>query len=127
MNKSNEEESTPQASESIFTDVIAGMQTILAIVEYNTITDNELAMIAALVSIGVATLFFGAAVWSTRQPFSAFVAALSIYVVFNVASMVLSEGKISGFYILKILVVIALVRAITSAKEISKINESMGT
>jgi Flp pilus assembly protein TadB len=71
-------------------------------------------------------LFFIMALWSRSQPFAAFTTALVLYVVINVSSMALNPSGVSGFFLLKILVVIALVRAITSAREITKLKESIG-
>lgn len=106
--------------------VIAALQTIIGIVEYNTINEQELATIAGLIDVGIAFSFFALALWSRHQPFAAFTTALVIYVTINLASMVLNPSGISAFFLVKIFVVIALVKAINSAREISRVKESMG-
>lgn len=106
--------------------VIAAIQTAIGIFEYSTIDNKDLAMIAGLIDIGIAFVFFTLALWSRKQPFAAFTTALVLYVIINITLMVLNPSNISGFYIIKILVVIALVKAINSANEIRKVKESMG-
>lgn len=106
--------------------VIAGIQTISAIVEYSTIDDKQVASIAGLIDICVAALFFGLALWSKKQPVAAFIIALVIYVAFGIGMLILNPSNLSVFYIIKVLVVIALVKAINSANTIKKLKESMG-
>lgn len=106
--------------------VIAGIQAAIGVYEYVTTEDKNIALIAGGIDFGIAMLFVLFAVWSYKQPAIAFLSALIAFVLIHVGLAILDPANIARGIILKILVVIALVKAYNDARQVQKLRESVG-
>jgi hypothetical protein len=97
--------------------VISGFQFAVGIYEYNIVPDPTLAWIAFGIDAALALVFLGLALWSRKKPVPAFTLALSIYVIVQVGMMILDTSTIAKGLLIKILVVIALVKAHRDARK----------
>lgn len=138
-NQSKVPAATETASETIFGDmmdttayqkhlktariwlyVIAALQVGMGIYEYSTIPDPQVGLIAALIDGGIGAVFLLFAFLSYKRPVASFIAALVTYVAVHVGMMFIDPTNIYKGIILKVIVVIALVRAINNARDIEK-------
>jgi ribose/xylose/arabinose/galactoside ABC-type transport system permease subunit len=127
---------TPEEQESLFKDiydlepyeksmknariwlyVISGFQFAVAIYEYSIMPDPTSAWIAFGIDTVLALVFLGLALWSRKKPVPAFTLALSIYVIVQSGIMILDTSTIVKGVLIKILVVIALVKANRDARK----------
>lgn len=105
---------------------VAGFQLAMGFYEYFT-TDNHLVGAVALgIDAFIALVFLVLALWSRKKPVPAFLSALVCYITFSVGFMLLDSSNIFKGLLIKILVVIALVKAYNSAKEYVAIKDSLG-
>lgn len=106
--------------------IVAALQIGVGIYEYTTVPDPDLALLAAIIDAGIGILFILFAIWSYKQPVVAFMTALITYVVINIGFMILEPSHIYKGIIMKVLVIVALVKAFNAAREVEKLRESMG-
>ena len=104
--------------------VVAAFQAGMGIFEFATIDDKTLAWIALIIDVVIGGVFLGLALWSRTKPYLSFVIALGLYVVFNVAFMALDSSNMLRGLLVKILVVIALVKAVRDAKKYEEIKSA---
>ena len=105
--------------------VIAGIQTAMGFYEYATTADQTVAIVALCIDAFVGLSFLVLALWSRKKPYLAFVCALSFYALFNIAFMVLDASNLYRGVILKLIIVIALVKAIKDAKKYEEVKAAM--
>jgi hypothetical protein len=115
----------PIRNARIWLYVIAALQACMGIYEYASIDDKNIALISLLIDCGIGALFLFFAILSYKKPFVSFVAALVTYLVFQVGMMFLDPGNIYKGIILKVIIVVALIRAITNARDIQKFEGTM--
>jgi predicted MFS family arabinose efflux permease len=106
--------------------VVAGIQLIMGIIEYSRTDDTTIAWIAFGIDAFISLIFLALALWSKKAPVTAFTIALVFYLVFNIGFMVLDPTNIARGIIIKILVVVALVKATRDAKKYVAIKNSVG-
>ena len=106
--------------------VVAAIQLAMGLYEYFTLDDNVAAAIVLGVEALIALTFFLLALWSKKKPVQAFLTALICYVTFVVGFMLLDASNIYRGVIVKILVVVALVKAYNSAREYVALKSSLG-
>lgn len=106
--------------------VIAGIQFLVGIFEYSTVPDKTVGAIAFGIDAGVALVFLVLALWSKKAPTVAFTIALVFYAVVVLAAMFLDASNIYRGIILKILVVIALVKANRDARKYEEAKRALG-
>lgn len=135
-NKSVYEEPVQQENESILEDaidtssyektlrngriwlyVIAGMQGLMGIYEYATTQEQTIALLALGIDFFIGAVFLTLALWSRKKPIPAFTLALILYIVFVVGFMLLDTSNMYKGILIKILVVIALIKANKDARE----------
>ena len=105
--------------------VIAGLQFAVGIFEYFTIDDNIVAAIAFGIDAFVALGFLALALWSKKKPLVAFSIALGFYGVVLIAFTILDPSNFFKGIIIKILVIVALVKAIKDAKQYEEVKASI--
>ncbi len=96
--------------------VLAGFQFVIGIFEYVTV-DESVAIYAAGVDWFIAICFFLLAIWSKKKPATAFLTSLIFYCCIIAGLAVLDPTSILKGIIFKILIIIALYKAYTMAKE----------
>jgi hypothetical protein len=96
--------------------VLAGFQFIIGIIEYSR-ENGRVAWIAGGVDWFIALCFFLLAVWSNKKPAAAFLTALIFYCCIIAALGIFDPLSIVRGIIFKILIIIALYKAYTMAKE----------
>jgi hypothetical protein len=135
----------PAAQESILTDivdkqsyekplknargwlyVVAAFQLAMGFYEYFTVDDNVVAAVALGIDALVGLTFFLLALWSKKKPVQAFLTALICYITISAGFMALDASNAFKGILIKILVVVALVKAYNSAKEYVAIKASLG-
>lgn len=108
--------------------VIAAIQVILGIVEFNTVDDPTIAAVAFGIDAFIALVFLVLALWSKKKPVIAFTIALSFYIVI-VLGLTLVSGDFTNLakgIILKVLIVAALIKANRDARKYEAIKQSLG-
>jgi peptidoglycan/LPS O-acetylase OafA/YrhL len=108
--------------------VIAAIQLIMGIVEFNTIEDSSIAPVAFGIDALIALTFLGLGLWSKNKPVIAFTIALAFYVIITIGFAIISGDftvLVKGI-ILKIVVVGALIKANKDAREYEAIKQSLG-
>ena len=139
-----ETEPQTQTNESIFTNlvdlapyekslknartwlyIIAALQFGIGIFEYFTIDDKTVADVAFGIDTFVAQVFLGLALWSKKKPLVAFSIALGFYALFHITFMILDPATIAKGIIMKVLIIIALVKAIKDAKQYEEVKASI--
>jgi hypothetical protein len=137
-------EQQPQANESIFNDlvdlapyekslknariwlyIITGLQFAMGLFEYFTIDDNIIAAVAFGIDAFVAMSFLILALWSKKKPLIAFSIALGFYALFLITFTVLDPSNLFKGLIMKILVTIALIKAVRDAKQYEEVRASI--
>ena len=73
----------------------------------------------------VALVFLGLALWSRKKPLVAFSIALGFYALFHITFMILDPATIAKGIIMKVLIIIALVKAIKDAKQYEEVKASI--
>lgn len=106
--------------------VIAALQLAMGLYEFFTVEDNLVASIALGIQATIALAFFLLALWSKKKPVQAFLTALICYIIVVAGFMLLDPTNIYKGIIIKILVVVALVKAYNSAKEYVALQSSLG-
>jgi len=106
--------------------VVAGFQFLLGIFEYIQSDDRTVGTIAFGIDAFLAIIFLILALWSKKKPVAAFTTALIFYVLVNLAFMMLDTSNMYKGIIIKILVVIALVKANTNARKYEAVKTSLG-
>ena len=109
----------------IYLYIVAALQIGIGIYQYAN-TDPEYALLVGGIPIGLGILFLGFAFWSYKKPVAAFMTALITFVAAHVLTMIDDPSSIYRGIILKVLVVVALVKAFKDAKEYEKLRESIG-
>ena len=105
--------------------VIAGIQFAVGIFEYFSIDDNIVAAIAFGVDAFVALGFLTLAFWSKKKPLMAFSIALAFYAIVIIGYIVIDPSNLFKGIIVKVLVVIALIKAINDAKQYEEVKASI--
>ena len=111
--------------------ILCALQIGIGVYEYFQYADLDatVAWTAFGIDAGIGLTFLACAFWSFKKPVQAFIAALIIYIVVMVAIAVTTGDYLSiirGF-ILKIIVIIALVKAIKDARETEELKRSFNT
>ena len=105
--------------------VIAALQVVIGFVEYTT-SEPDLALFTLLIDAGIGVLFLGLALWSYKKPAVSFMTALIVYVLIHTGIAFLDPSNIAKGIILKVLIIMALVKAYKDAREVEKLKESIG-
>ncbi|ANE51334.1 hypothetical protein [Flavisolibacter tropicus] len=106
--------------------VIAAFQAVMGIIEYNSIDEATVGMIACGIDVGVGLLFLGLALYSKKNPVTAFTIALALYVLIVGFAIYLDPESAFKGILLKALAVIALVKANKDARKYAAIKQSIG-
>jgi hypothetical protein len=96
---------------------IAAIQFVIGIYEYGTSLEQTIGLIAFGIDAFIALVFLVFALWSRNKPVIAFTLALVFYIVFVLAFMILDPANILRGVLIKILVIIALVKANQDARQ----------
>ena len=137
-------QSTPTTQESIFNDVLdlrpyekslsnariwlyimAGLQFAVGIYEYFSIEDNLSAGISFGIDAFIGLTFLSLAIWSKQKPFIAFTLALVLYIMVSLLIIYFEPTAIVRGIIFKVLIVVALVKAINNAKRYEEIKSAI--
>ena len=110
----------------IYLYIIAALQVVVGIYQYSQATDTETAIFLGGIPIALGLLFLVYAFWSYKKPVVAFMTALVTFVAAHLITMIDDPTSIYKGIILKVLVVVALVKAYKDAREVEKLKESMG-
>ncbi len=126
MDTSAYEKTIRQARNWLF--VIGVLQIVMGVVQYirsdDYLSNGREIWLSVNVIIGFA--YIGLAVLSFRQPMPAFIVGLILYVVVNAWTIyAVGSASFSYYWLLKILVIIALVRAIKDAKEYTSLKNGL--
>jgi len=105
--------------------VIAGIQFCIGIFEYFTVDDNMVAAIAFGIDAFVALGFLTLAFWSKKKPLMAFSIALAFYAIVIIGYIIIDPSNFFKGIIIKVLVVVALVKAINGAKQYEEVKASI--
>lgn len=105
--------------------VIAALQAGIGIWEYVSTQDPTVALFACIIDAGIGVIFFALALWSYKKPALAFITALVTYVVIHIGMLFVDPTNIVKGFILKILIVAALVRAYKDAREVERLRETI--
>jgi hypothetical protein len=106
--------------------VIAGFQAVMGIIEYNMIDEAALGMMASGIDFTLALAFLGLALYSKKDPVTAFTIGLVLYVVIIGAVMFLDPASAFKGIIIKAFSIIALVKANKDARKYVEIKKSFG-
>jgi hypothetical protein len=109
----------------IYLYIVAALQVGVGIYQYAN-SDPEYALLIGGIPIGLGILFLAFAFWSYKKPVAAFMTALITFVVVHVLTMIDDPSAIFRGIILKVLVVVALIKAYKDAVEYEKLRESIG-
>lgn len=103
--------------------VITGMQILLGIYESTTLKDVDsiTKWVVFGIDAGLGLLFLACALWSYKKPYTAFLTALILYIIITVAAFIIEPANINFGIIIKIVVVVALFRAVKDAREIEEL------
>ena len=82
-------------------------------------------MIAIIISIGVALLFFLLALWTKKRPFDAIIAGLVLYSVLIAAAAILDPSTIIQGLILKIGIYVLFISALSNARDVQRWKDSL--
>ena len=105
--------------------VISGLQVMLGVFEYVKY-DNEsdaFRWITFGIDATIGLIFLACALWSFKKPVAAFLTALILYIVITGSLMIIDPTNIISGIIIKILIVIALVRAYKDARYIEDMKQ----
>ena len=105
--------------------VIAGIQFCVGLFEYFTVDDNMVAAIAFGIDAFVALGFLTLAFWSKKKPMLAFSIALAFYSIVIVGYIIIDPSNLFKGIIIKILVIVALIKAINDAKQYEEVKASI--
>jgi hypothetical protein len=86
--------------------------------------DSSLQWIVFGIDAGLGLLFLACALWSYKKPYTAFLTALILYIVVTATAYIIEPANISFGIIIKIIVVVALFRAVKDAREIEDLKSS---
>ena len=111
----------------IYLYIIAALQFGIGIYEYASTEDKNLALVAGGIDAGIGVLFLLLALWSYKKPAIAFMTALIAFLVIHIGLSIIDPSHIYRGIILKILVVVALIKAFKDARQVEKLRESVGT
>ncbi len=109
----------------IYLYIIAALQFGIGIYEYASTEDKDL--VAGGIDAGIGVLFLLLALWSYKKPAIAFMTALIAFLVIHIGLSIIDPSHIYRGIILKILVVVALIKAFKDARQVEKLRESVGT
>jgi hypothetical protein len=104
---------------------IAAIQMALGIYEYYRSISRELGIYALIVQGIIAIVFFLLALWSKKSPVLAFTTALIFYVLIILGLALINPTNIFSGAILKVLVIIALIRANRDSRKYEAIKSSL--
>jgi hypothetical protein len=106
--------------------VIAGIQLIMGVVEYNAAENTYVGWAAFGIDAFIGSVFFALALWSRKKPKLAFTLALAAYLFFNIGFMLIDATNLYRGILLKIIVLIALFKATRDARKYEDIKNSIG-
>ena len=105
--------------------VIAGIQFLVGIYEFATIADSHVGGIAFGIDAFIALVFFSLSLWSKKNPVPAFLTALVFYISVIAIFMYFDPSSIAKGIVIKVLVIIALIKAYRDAKENEELKASI--
>jgi hypothetical protein len=105
--------------------VIAGFQAAMGIFEYNTAEDATIGMIACIIDVSIAILFTGLALYSKKNPVTAFTTALILYIVLIAGFIALDPSNATKGVVVKVLAIMALVKANNDARKYVALKQSI--
>ena len=106
--------------------VIAAIQLIMGLVEYNTAETKLIGWLAFGIDSGIGAIFLVLALWSKKKPALAFSIALGLYVLIHLVFMIMDPVNIYKGILLKVIVVVVLVKAVKNARQYEAIKNSVG-
>ena len=108
--------------------VVSGFHLVFAIINYFTLKDQDeqMALMASGIYVAIAAIFFALALWSYKKPTVSFLVALILYIAFIIGFALLDPANLVRGVIIRILVIVALFKGYTNAKQVEKLRESMG-
>lgn len=106
--------------------VIAASQAVMGIVEYNMAEDTTIGLIACGIDFSVAVLFLCLGLYSKKNPVAAFTTALVSYVALIVAFIALDPSNATKGIVVKVLAIMALIKANKDARKYVAIKQSIG-
>jgi hypothetical protein len=106
--------------------VIAAIQLIMGVVEYSAAENNYVGWAAFGIDAFIGAVFFALALWSRKKPRLAFTIALVSYLVITLTFIMIDMSNLYRGIFLKIIVVIALVKANRDARKYEDIKRSLG-
>lgn len=95
--------------------VLAGAQFVLGIIEYYQ-NEGIVGQVAFGIDASIALVFLCLAFWSRKQPVIAFTTALVVYLLTIVVLAIIDPSTILSGILIKILFVVALVKAVKNAR-----------
>lgn len=107
--------------------VIAAFQGAMGVFEYFSTPELQIAVIALLIDVLIGAVFLALALWSRKNAVVAFTAALIFYVVVAGTFMFIDASNVYKGLLVKILVVMALIKATKDAKRYAAVKASLGT
>ena len=105
--------------------VVAGLQFAVGLYEFFSIEDNLSAAISFGIDAFIGLSFLILALWSKQKPFVAFTIALVLYLIIRLIVIYLEPSSIIKGIIFKVLIIVALVKAIRDAKKYEEIKSAM--
>lgn len=108
--------------------VVTAMQVLMGVFEYMKYDTEtpEFRWFTFALDAAIGLIFLACALWSYKKPVAAFLTALVLYIIITGSLMILDPSNIARGIILKILVVIALVRAYKDARHIEEMKQLLG-
>lgn len=102
--------------------VIAGFQLLLAVINYFSLKneDPDAALAAASIYCIIAAVFYLLALLSRRKPATSFLLALIFYIAMSIGNAFLEPESLTRGLLLRILVIAALAKGWTNAREVEK-------
>jgi hypothetical protein len=105
--------------------VIAGIQLVMGIYEYSEMATTQLGIIAFCIDAGIGAIFLGLSLWSRKKPVTAFLTALIFYIAVMLIMVILDPSSIIKGIIIKVLFIIALIKAYQDARDNEAIRNSL--
>ena len=99
--------------------VLAALQLAMGIYEYFQYQNagQNIGWMALGIDVGIGLIFLGCAIWSIKKPVPAFLVALIAYILVQLIGMAIEPTNIFKGILIKVLVIIALVKAYKDARE----------
>lgn len=105
--------------------IVSTLQFLMGIYEYFSAFDNTIGIASFTLDTIIAVFFLSLALWSKKRPVAAFTLALIFYLLFIIGMVILDSQNIFRGFIIKILVVIALIKANRDARQYEAYRSSL--